>query len=157
MAKAMGEEVSQAAARKFAASVPEWPPFPDTVRFLREVGDRGYRRYILSNVDMDILKETIKNNRLEVDGFVTADEVGSYKPRRGHWLRFLEKTGAKKKEVLHVAQSLFHDIAPAQILGIACAWVNRYKEPMPLGLRPMFVSDTLAHLVPLLDATRRNA
>ena len=151
LSKPLGVSVSQAAARRFAASVPTWQAFPDSARFLREIGARGYRRYILSNIDTDLLESTIRNNGLEVDGYVTAEEVGSYKPKRGHWLRFLERTGASKEEVLHVAQSVFHDIVPTQKMGIASAWVNRYSERMPLGVHPMFVSDTLAHLASLLD------
>ena len=115
------------------------------------MGRRGYKRFILSNVDNDLLEGTIRNSDLEVDGFVTAEEVGSYKPNPGHWKTFMERTGASKEEVLHVAQSVFHDIIPTQALGIASAWVNRYHEPMPAGANPLFVSDTLAHLGELLE------
>jgi 2-haloalkanoic acid dehalogenase type II len=144
-------EVTEKAASDFAGSVPRWPAFPDTAEFLRDMGRRGYQRFILSNVDNDLLAGTIGNNGLEVDGFVTAEEVGSYKPNPAHWRRFMEKTGASKDDVLHVAQSVFHDIVPTQALGIASAWVNRYREPMPSGAQPIFVSDTLAHLGELLD------
>lgn len=154
LSKPLGVKVTLEAAREFAASVPAWPAFPDSARFLREVGERGYRRYILSNVDTDLLEGTIKNKRLEVDGYVTAEEVGSYKPNQGHWLRFFEKTGARKEEVLHVAQSVFHDIMPTQGMGIASAWVNRYREPMPIEVHPSIVSDTLANLAELLDGER---
>jgi FMN phosphatase YigB (HAD superfamily) len=88
---------------------------------------------------------------LEVDGFVTSEQVGSYKPRAGHWLEFLRRTEAAKGEVLHVAQSIYHDIVPATRLGIASAWVNRYHEPMPSGASPTFVSDSLVHLAELLE------
>ena len=147
----LGVRVTKEAARGFASSVPRWPAFPDTRRFLHEAGVKGYKRYILSNVDNDLLEGTIRNNGLEIDGFVTAEEVGSYKPNPGHWRRFMEKTGASKGEVLHVAQSVFHDIVPTQALGIASAWVNRYREPMPSEVHPLLVSDTLAHLGELLD------
>jgi len=150
MSTTLGVEVTDAAARDFAASVPRWPAFPDTARFLREMGARGYRRYILSNVDTDLLEETIRIQGLQVDGFVTAEEVGSYKPSIGHWERFILKTGAKKEGVLHVAQSVYHDVIPAQRLGIASAWVNWYNEPMPDGPAPLFVSDNLSHLGELL-------
>ncbi|MDA4127342.1 MAG: HAD-IA family hydrolase [Thaumarchaeota archaeon] len=147
----LGVEVTEDAARKFAASVPTWPAFADTKEFLHEQGKRGCKRYILSNVDIDLLEETIRNHRLEVDGFVTAEEVGSYKPSPGHWLRFMKNTGARKEEVLHVAQSIYHDIIPTNEMGIASAWVNRYNEPMPQGAHPMFVTDSLAHLTESLD------
>lgn len=151
MSKELGVAADDEAARRFAASVPMWPAFPDTVEFLREMGSRGFKRYILSNVDNDLLEGTIGSSGLEVDGFVTAEEVGSYKPKTRHWVEFLRRTGAKKDEVLHVAQSIYHDIVPTRRLGIASAWVNRYGERLPPGASPSMISDSLASLSELLD------
>ncbi len=150
-----GREVSDAAARRFAASVPSWPAFPDTAKALHELGTMGYQKYILSNVDTDLLEGTIRQNRLEVDGFVTAETVGSYKPARAHWERFLDMTGANRGEVLHIAQSIYHDIVPAGSLGIPTAWINRYGEPLPPGIQPVYLSDNLAHLTGLLAPIAR--
>lgn len=147
----LGREVDPRSAEAFASSIPTWPVFPDTVGFLREMGSRGCKRYILSNVDNDLLEQTIERNNLEVDGFVTAEEVGSYKPDAGHWTGFMRRTGAERGEILHLAQSVYHDIVPAQALGISSAWVNRYHEPMPEGVRPLYVSDTLADLADVID------
>ncbi len=146
LSRRLGSRMDEGKAREFAASVPRWPAFPDTRGFLREMGVRGHKRYILSNVDNDLLEGTLKGNRLEVDGFVTAEEVGSYKPDTGHWREFFRRTGAEKDEVLHVAGSVFHDIIPAAGLGLATAWVNRYAEPMPPEAAPTYVCDTLANL-----------
>ncbi|MDG7008802.1 MAG: haloacid dehalogenase type II [Nitrososphaerota archaeon] len=146
MSDRLGADVSDEAARKFAASVPRWPAFPDTAPFLREMGERGYRRYILSNVDNDLLSDTIRDHHLEVDDFVTAEQVGSYKPREGHWLEFLRRTGAKKEEVLHIAQSIYHDVVPTRRLGIDSVWVNRYSEPLPSEASPSMISNSLADL-----------
>jgi FMN phosphatase YigB (HAD superfamily) len=57
-----------------------------------------------------------------------ASEIGSYKPARGHWRAFYEFTRADPKRHVHVAQSHFHDIAPAHELGIRSVWVNRSGE-----------------------------
>jgi 2-haloalkanoic acid dehalogenase type II len=143
--------VGREAADEFASSVPWWPAFPDSRSFLKKMGDAGLARYILSNVDTDILRETIRRNRFEVEGYVTAEEVGGYKPGRRHWLRFLEKTGARKEETLHVAQSVFHDIIPAQELGFASAWVNRYREAIPAGAQPLYIVDSLKSLGGILE------
>lgn len=150
VATKLGKKMSAAEAEQFAASVPLWPPFGDTATSLKKLGNLGYKRYILSNVDSDLLMETINRNDLEVDGFVTAEEVHSYKPAFGHWQRFLARTGAKKNEVLHVAQSLFHDISPASKLGIETAWVNRYAEKLQGNVAPSMISDNLRHLVSTL-------
>ena len=146
----LGTAVSDEAARRFADSVPSWPPFPDSAAFLRKMGSKGYKTYILSNVDDDLLGDTIRNHHLEVDGLVTAEQVGSYKPRDGHWLEFLRRTRARREEVLHIAQSVYHDIIPAQRLGIDSVWVNRYGERLPPGASPSMISDTLADLATAL-------
>ena len=146
MSGVLGTEVGPESADAFAASVPRWPVYRDTEVFLREMGSRGYKRYILSNVDDDLLEETIRRNRLEVDGFVTAEQVGSYKPRPGHWNQFMARTGAKRGEILHVAQSLFHDILPSQRLGIDSAWIDRYGEKLPSEASPTIIADNLEDL-----------
>jgi 2-haloalkanoic acid dehalogenase type II len=151
LSRSLGIPMSKGAAEEFAASLPSWPPFPDTRRFLHEMGSRGYKRYILSNVDNDLIEETLRNSRLEVDGYVTAEDVGSYKPNPGHWKEFLRMTGARKENLLHVAQSVFHDIAPTQRMRISSAWVNRYHERLPVGVSPLFIADSLKHLGELLE------
>ena len=143
-------DVSEAQAKEFASSVPKWPAFPDTAQFLRDVGSKGYKRYILSNVDDDLLEETIRKQGLEVDGYVTAEQVGSYKPKPGHWTEFLKRTGATRRNVLHVAQSLYHDVLPTQGLGIESAWVNRYGEQLPSNVSPSIITDSLGNLAATL-------
>ncbi|MDE1857852.1 MAG: HAD hydrolase-like protein [Thaumarchaeota archaeon] len=147
----LGRKVDLGAASAFAGSVPDWPAFGDTERFLKEMGARGYKRYILSNVDDDLLEGTIRRNGLEVDGFVTAEQIGSYKPRPGHWTEFMARTGARREEVLRVAQSVFHDIIPTQRLGIESVWVNRYREPLPADASPGLIVDSLAELSGIID------
>ncbi len=137
-------------ARKFAASVPSWTPFVDTRESLREIGNRGYKRVIISNVDRDLLRGTIRQNRLEVDGYITAEDVGSYKPALGHWNRFFDEYEVTKNGTLHVAQSIYHDIRPASGIGLATAWINRYSDPKPSDVNPTFVAPDLRSLLKAL-------
>jgi 2-haloalkanoic acid dehalogenase type II len=146
VSKKFGRELDRSAADDFASSVPLWPAFGDTAEALKRLGRMGYERYILSNVDTDQLKQTVSRQGLEVDGFVTAEQTKSYKPVYGHWETFIERTGARKERILHVAQSIFHDIVPAGELGISSAWVNRYSQAIPQGVHPAFISDSLGHL-----------
>lgn len=134
----LGIPLTAAEADEFAASLPTWPAFPDTASALRALGRRGVRRVILSNVDRDLLQETIRRNRLEVDGFVTAEDVRSYKPGPAHWLRFFQDYPDERGATLHVAHSLVHDIVPAQRLGVPTVWVDRYDEPRPRSIRPTY-------------------
>jgi 2-haloalkanoic acid dehalogenase type II len=138
-------------ARQFAESVPDWRPFDDTVDCLKKLGERGYKRVILSNVDRDLLMKTIARNDLSVDGYITAEDVGSYKPSFGHWNRFFEKYMVAKSSTLHVAQSVYHDLIPANNMGLATAWINRYRDATPRAVKPMFVFPTMSGLVGALD------
>jgi 2-haloalkanoic acid dehalogenase type II len=155
VATVLGKRISDEATARFAGSVPLWPAFRDTTISLKQLGSLGYKRFILSNVDTDLLKQTIRRNKLEVDGFVTAEEVHSYKPAFGHWQSFLKRTGAKKETVLHVAQSIYHDIRPASKLGIRTVWVNRYGEALPLDATPWMISNNLRQMVTALTRSGR--
>jgi 2-haloalkanoic acid dehalogenase type II len=142
--------ITEEHAKEFAASVPSWPAFSDTVQTLMELGRRLYKRVILSNIDADILKKTILQNNLEVDGYITAEDVGSYKPSLGHWNRFFETYKPSKEATLHVAQSIYHDIIPSSRLGISNAWINRYSEAKPPGISPSYVFGDLKDLLNIL-------
>jgi len=150
VAKHLKVSITENEAKMFAASVRSWSPFSDTVESLKELGRRGYKRVILSNIDRDLLKETILQNSLDIDGYITAEDVGSYKPSLGHWNRFFEAYKASKETTLHVAQSIYHDIIPCCKLAISTAWINRYSEAKPPGVNPTYVSRDLRSLIKLL-------
>ncbi len=143
LAGTLGFDWDEGSAAEFASSPPTWPVFADSATVLRSLGRAGYRRYVLSNVDTWMLRETLQNWGLEVDGFVTAEETMSYKPDPGHWTTLTKRTGAPKEETLHVAQSIFHDIIPAQSMGISTVWVNRYREQLPSGAFPTYIAESL--------------
>ena len=150
VAKHLMVSITENEAKMFAASVPSWPPFSDTMESLKELGRRGYKRVILSNIDRDLLKETILQNSLDIDGYITAEDVGSYKPSLGHWNRFFEAYKASKETTLHVAQSIYHDIIPCSELAISTAWINRYSEANPPEVNPTYVFRDLRSLIKLL-------
>jgi 2-haloalkanoic acid dehalogenase type II len=150
VANSLNVPISENGASRFAESVPSWPPFADTVEIMKELGRRGYKRVILSNIDRDILRDTILQNDLAVDGYITADDIGSYKPSEGHWKKFFDMYGAGKDCTLHVASSIYHDIIPASKLGITNAWINRYSEPKSTGVNPTYVFQDLKGLLDIL-------
>lgn len=116
----------------FADSLPDWPAFPEVPDSLRALKASGWRLAILSNTDPDLLTASLKQIGVPVDASITAAEARSYKPAHGHWQRFFEQTGAAKDRHVHVAASLFHDIAPAQTLGLKAVWINRENESSDL-------------------------
>ena len=142
LAKSLDFPDSEESGKRFSDSITGWHAFPDTAPTLRKLGQLGFKRTILSNIDRDLLQETIRRNNLEVDDFITAQDVRSYKPSKGHWIEFFRRTGAKKEELVHVANSVYHDIIPAIELGIPTVWVNRYEDEPPTRVKPDFtVSD----------------
>ena len=115
-----------------SATLPEWPVFPEVYPELARARLRGWRLGILSNTDPDLLKASVGEIGLQPDVLVTAAEAGSYKPAHGHWQVFEELTGADRSRWVHVAASLFHDVAPARDLGLQAVWINRRGETSDL-------------------------
>jgi 2-haloacid dehalogenase len=113
-------------------SLPSWPPFPEVPDALHEARRRGWKLGILSNTDPDYLDASFESIGVEPDLKIAASEIGSYKPARAHWDVFFERTGADRSRHVHVAASLFHDIAPAADLGLTTVWINRQLETSDL-------------------------
>lgn len=111
----------------FGLSVGQWPPFPDTVEALSYL-KRHYKLIILSNVDRQNFTATNKLLRVEFDAICTAEDIGSYKPDPRNFAYLLDtigKLGLAKADLLHTAQSLYHDHVPAERAGVARCWINR--------------------------------
>jgi 2-haloacid dehalogenase/putative hydrolase of the HAD superfamily len=111
-------------------SLPRWKPFPDTNAALERLSRSGYELGILSNVDDDLLAGTRRHFTVNFPLLVTAQQVRSYKPARGHFTTARERIGGRRW--LHAAQSYFHDITPAVASQVPVAWINRKSMP-PTG------------------------
>jgi 2-haloacid dehalogenase len=132
-------------------ALPSWSPFPEVRAALEEAREQGWRLCMLSNTDRDFLEASMLQIGVPFDRSIVASEIGSYKPALGHWRAF--EAGAGRLPDVHVAASLFHDVAPARALGLPSVWVNRLGErpdPEPTreipDLAPLPV--VLAELVP---------
>jgi 2-haloacid dehalogenase len=109
-------------------SLPGWEPFSEAPAALEEAHGRGWRLAVLSNTDRELLDASLARIGVEMDLTVVASEIGSYKPAIRHWEEFFARSGAGRERHVHVAASLFHDIAPATALGLRTIWVNRLGE-----------------------------
>lgn len=112
---------------RFAASVGNWPPFPDTNEALVRLSD-AFRLAIVSNVDDDLFLDTARHFPIEFDEVVTAEQVGTYKPGLEPFEAAFTQLGVPPNRLLHVAQSVYHDVNPAGRLGLSCVWIQRYGE-----------------------------
>ncbi len=119
----------------FADSVGDWPVFADTREALGRLSGR-YRLGIVSNVDDDLFARTLPCLGVDFDWVVTASQVGSYKPAPGHFAAMERLSEVPRERTLHVAQSLFHDIAPASGLGYATVHVDRPTRGRGSGATP---------------------
>jgi 2-haloacid dehalogenase len=133
VASRRGRDLPPADENALADSLPGWPVFPEVPGALAALRGRGWNLAILSNTDPDLLAASLEAIGVEVDMAITAAEAGSYKPARGHWDRFFERSGADPSRHVHVAASLFHDIAPAAELGLTAVWINRKGETSELA------------------------
>jgi 2-haloacid dehalogenase len=149
IAETEGLELRPLDREALAESLPAWPPFPEVRGSLEEIVSRNWRWAILSNTDPDLLAESIVSIGVQPDLVVTAHDAGSYKPAHGHWTVFRERSNADPSRHVHVAASLFHDLAPAAELGIPALWINRLGEKSDLR-RAAELSD-LAGLPDSLD------
>ena len=130
LSRRFGVEPDAEEARAFGQSVGDWPAFPDTAEALAYL-KQHFKLVILSNVDRASFARSNERLGVEFDHVFTAEEIGSYKPALRNFEYLLERlgeTGVAKSELLHTAQSLFHDHVPANRLGIASAWIDRRHD-----------------------------
>jgi 2-haloacid dehalogenase len=153
----LGTEISAEEGRAFAESLTRWKPFIDTVPALQSLA-RRFLLGIISNVDDDLFAETQNQLAVEFDFVVTAQQMQSYKPSHKNFEEAIPRSGLSKDQILHAGQSLYHDIAPANALGIQNVWVNRPSirpgsgAARPGAATPSYEMHSLAELSALLSA-----
>jgi 2-haloacid dehalogenase len=153
LAQEEGIQLPEGEAGALAKSLPNWSPFPEVPASLAELRDCGWKLAILSNTDRDLIAASQKQLGVPIDLAIVAEDVQSYKPAHAHWERFFETTTAGRDNHVHVAASLFHDIAPARELDLRSVWINRLgetaeSEPDRELIDLSNLPDTLEELVP---------
>lgn len=156
MGRSLKAETSAQQGALFAESLIQWDPFPDTVAALQAMAQK-FRLGIISNVDDDLFAETRKKLGVEFEFVVTAQQVQSYKPSLRNFQEALRRGGVEKNQLLHAGQSLYHDVAPANSLGIKNVWVNRPSvrpgsgAARPAQAQPTYEVRSLAELARLVN------
>ena len=107
-----------------ADSLGDWPAFPDTVQALKSLKSR-FKLAIISNVDDDMIGLSQARLGVPFDWVITSEHVGSYKPSEENFHTARRIMGVAPAQHVHVAQSLYHDVAPSSALGWRTVWVNR--------------------------------
>ena len=130
--------VSDEWATRLGGSVPDWPAFPDFADALARLA-RPYQLIILSNVHREGFAGSNQQLRGDFAAIITAEDVGAYKPAENHFRALdeaLPELGVDRTELLHVAQSLFHDHVPAKREGLPSVWINRRHDRAGWGATP---------------------
>ena len=141
----------------YGRSIGDWPAFPDSAVSLQYLKSH-YKLIILSNVDNASFALSNKRLQVDFDAIFTAEDIGAYKPDLRNFDYLLENLaplGVEKREILHTAESMFHDHAPANRLGLKSAWIYRrhgdqgFGATMNPGALPHtdFVFNSMAELV----------
>lgn len=120
---------------KLADSIKDWPPFPDTVAVLKML-KKSFKLGIISNIDNDLFAASNRLLEVEFDYIVTAQQAQAYKPSLKTFEYAFTQIDIPRDRILHVAQSLHHDIEPCTQLGIKSVWVNRRKGKSGSGATP---------------------
>jgi 2-haloalkanoic acid dehalogenase type II len=146
--RAHGLPLSPSEAAALPESVPTWPTFPDTNAALDRLSARGIRWAVLSNMDDDLLEQTLVEHGLHPTLVVSAEQVRAYKPALAHWVRFLRRSGVRTDRVWHASGGYEYDIPPAAALGLTTVYVARYGSLDP----SLHVDRTVRDLDELADA-----
>ena len=120
---------------RYGQSVKDWPAFPDSVEALQYL-KQHYKLVILSNVDNESFSASNGKLGVDFDAIYTAEDIGSYKPAAANFeymLTMLKGLGYDKSDLLHTAESLFHDHAPANRQGLTSCWIYRRHEQEGFG------------------------
>jgi 2-haloacid dehalogenase len=123
---------TEAEARSLPESLPSWQPWPDSVTALRALKSR-FRLAIISNVDDDLFAATRPKLQVEFDEVITAQQAQAYKPSLKVFEMALTRINAPARQILHIGQSIYHDVIPAHALGLATVWVNRPSARAGVG------------------------
>jgi 2-haloacid dehalogenase len=128
----LGFTPSQAELQSLSDSVSKWQPWPDTAAALQRLNTR-YQLAIISNIDDELFAYTRQFLPVNFESVTTAQQARCYKPGLDIFRMALKKATAAPDRILHVGQSIYHDVLPAQSLGLATAWVNRPSPRAGIG------------------------
>jgi 2-haloalkanoic acid dehalogenase type II len=163
IAASLGFDSTKDASITFGKSVGDWPVFDDTVAALQKLATR-YKLIILSNVDRESFAISEKKLGVKFDRIITAEDVGSYKPdlrNFKHLVAIVQEMGIAKDELLHVGESINHDVVPAAKMKIDSAWIDRQMHnpeairasgAIPEDIKPTMVFENMAAFARTIEA-----
>ncbi|MGO4389564.1 haloacid dehalogenase type II [Microvirga sp. 2YAF29] len=135
LAEEWGVSASHEECAAYGRSVGDWPAFEDTAGALQYL-KKHYKLVILSNVDNESFSYSNKRLQVDFDAIYTAEDIGSYKPSLKNFEYMIDKLGSlgvTKGDILHTAESMFHDHKPANSMGLTSCWIYRRHKDEGFG------------------------
>jgi 2-haloacid dehalogenase len=135
LAEEWGATATLEACVTYGRSVENWPAFEDSAGALQYL-KKYFKLVILSNVDNESFMHSNRRLQVEFDAIYTAEDIGSYKPNPSNFEYMLEKLGSigvAKEQVLHTAESMFHDHKPANDFRLKSCWIYRRHADKGFG------------------------
>ena len=135
LAEQWGVPVSWEECQTYGQSIKNWPAFADTPGALQYL-KKYYKLVILSNVDNESFQHSNRRLQVDFDAIYTAEDIGSYKPDQRNFdymLENLKSIGIAKGDILHTAESLFHDHFTANKIGLANCHIHRRHQEGGFG------------------------
>lgn len=130
-ARELRVELPPSAAHVLRQAWPSLPIFGDVEPMLEALRTNGWKVGVLTNCDEDLFEITHRSFARRFDLVLTAERVRGYKPAAWHFRGFERLTRVDRSDWVHVASSLYHDIAPARTLGVQHLWLDRGDQQGP--------------------------
>jgi 2-haloacid dehalogenase len=131
----LGFTPSDAEVETFSQSVGDWPAFPDSPAALQSL-KKQFKLAVITNCDDELFAMSAKRLGVEFDYIITAQQARSYKPSLNNFHLAFGRIEEPREQILHVAQSMFHDHVPAKSLGLTSVWINRRHDKPGFGATP---------------------
>lgn len=135
LAEEWGIETMWEECATYGQSVRNWPAFPDSAEALAYL-KQHYKLIVLTNTDNESFSHSAAKLNIQFDGVYTAEDIGSYKPdprNFDYMIEMLARQNIGKNEILHTAESMFHDHAQANAFGLANCWIYRRHDQQGFG------------------------
>lgn len=139
LAQDLGLPADKVTAEAFQLDVLRWPAFADSIKALKRLRKR-FRLVAMTNADRIALSCYAHTLGDPFDDSISCDDTGVAKPNPQFFAYNRGRQAAhgyKFSEILHVAQSQYHDIGIARALGYSVCWIERRQGLTGFGATPI--------------------
>jgi 2-haloacid dehalogenase len=113
----LGIEYRPADAQAIYEIVPTWGPYPGVTEALNRLAE-AVPLVIITNSDTAHAVRLSENLQAPFAAVISAEKMGTYKPRLGAFEYMFDKLGVTPDELVHVSASPMYDLRSAATLGI---------------------------------------